>query len=150
MAINRELSGVNTSSPNTHSPFASTNASNFVSTITIPLFSANSVNSLKRFSKLLIISGNISLTFCVFKGISFTPFVVGVNSGVSNLLGNKTLEQVMQNEFDKLGPVIFDESDKVFATQIRSTLTEADILDSFQRIGIEAPLICLYAILLLL
>jgi len=63
-----------------------------------------------------------------------------VYSGVSNLLGNKTLEQLMQSEFDKLGPVIFDESDKVFATQIRSTLTEADILDSFQRIGIEAPL----------
>ena len=63
-----------------------------------------------------------------------------VYSGVSNLLGNKVLEQVMQSEFDKLGPVIFDDSDKLFANKIRSTLTEADIIDSFQRIGIEAPL----------
>ena len=63
-----------------------------------------------------------------------------VYSGVSNLLGNEPLEKVMQNEFDKLGPVIFDQNDKIFANQIRSTLTKDDILDSFQRIGIKAPL----------
>ena len=61
-------------------------------------------------------------------------------SGVSNLLGNETLEQIMQNEFEKLGPVKFDKNDKNFANKIRSTLTESDILDSFQRIGIKAPL----------
>ena len=32
-----------------------------------------------------------------------------VYSGVSNLLGNRALEEIMQKEFDKIGPVIFDE-----------------------------------------
>ena len=63
-----------------------------------------------------------------------------VYSGVSNLLGNEPLEQIMQNEFEKLGPVKFDKNDEDFANKIRSTLTESDILDSFQRIGIKAPL----------
>ena len=63
-----------------------------------------------------------------------------VYSGVSNLLGNEPLEEIMQNEFEKIGPVIFDKKDKEFANKIRSTLTESDILDSFQRIGIKAPL----------
>ena len=63
-----------------------------------------------------------------------------VYSGVSNLLGNEPLEKIMQNEFEKLGPVEFDEKDKDFANKIRSTLTETDILDSFQRIGIKAPI----------
>ncbi|MDA0763273.1 MAG: M20 family metallopeptidase [Proteobacteria bacterium] len=63
-----------------------------------------------------------------------------VYSGVSNLLGNKPLEEIMQNEFDKLGPVLFDANDRVFANKIRLTLTQADILDSFQRIGLKTPL----------
>ncbi len=63
-----------------------------------------------------------------------------VYSGVSNLLGNEPLEKIMQNEFEKIGPVEFDKKDKDFANCIRSTLTESDILDSFQRIGIKAPL----------
>ena len=63
-----------------------------------------------------------------------------VYSGVSNLLGNETLEKMMQNEWDKLGPVKFDKRDINFANKIRSTFTETEILDSFQRIGIKAPL----------
>ena len=63
-----------------------------------------------------------------------------VFSGVSNLLGNEPLEKIMQNEFEKIGPVKFDKKDKDFANSIRSTLTESDILDSFKRIGIKAPL----------
>ena len=63
-----------------------------------------------------------------------------VYSGVSNLLGNEPLEDLMQDEFEKLGPVIFDKDDKDFANKIRSTLNESDILDSFQRIGMKAPL----------
>ena len=63
-----------------------------------------------------------------------------VFSGVSNLLGNETLENIMQNEWDKLGPVKFDKNDLDFANTIRSTFTETEILDSFQRIGIKAPL----------
>ena len=63
-----------------------------------------------------------------------------VYSGVSNLLANEPLEDLMQDEFEKLGPVIFDKDDKDFANKIRSTLNESDILDSFQRIGMKAPL----------
>ena len=63
-----------------------------------------------------------------------------VYSGVSNLLGNRVLEEIMQKEFDKIGPVIFDDTDIIFANQIRTTLIQADILDSFQRIGINTPL----------
>ncbi len=63
-----------------------------------------------------------------------------IYSGVSNLLGNKPLEKIMQTEWDKLGPVKFDKNDIQFANKIRSTFTETEILDSFQRIGIKAPL----------
>ncbi len=63
-----------------------------------------------------------------------------VYSGVSNLLGNKSLEKIMQTEWDKLGPVKFDKKDIEFANRIRSTFTETEILDSFQRIGVKAPL----------
>ncbi len=62
-----------------------------------------------------------------------------VYSGVSNLVGNPPLEKIMQKEFDKLGPVQFDQHDTVFANQIRQTLTKDDIAASFQRIGIETP-----------
>ena len=40
-------------------------------------------------------------------------------SGVSNLLGNRVLEKVMQEQFEKLGPVIFDMEDHSFAKKIR-------------------------------
>ena len=63
-----------------------------------------------------------------------------VFSGVSNLLGNEVLEEVMQYEFEKLGPVIFDKKDIEFADKIRTTFTKDDIKSSFQRIGIDTPL----------
>ena len=62
-----------------------------------------------------------------------------VYSGVSNLVGNRPLEEVMQREFDKLGAPLFDAADAEFATQIRQTLTADDIAASFQRIGCETP-----------
>ena len=55
------------------------------------------------------------------------------------MLGNKVLEEIMQLEFEKLGPVIFDKKDFKFANDIRSTFTKDDIKSSFQRIGIETP-----------
>jgi len=58
-----------------------------------------------------------------------------VFSGVSNLLGNRPLEEAMQAELEKLGPVQFDEEDRAFARDIQQTLTEADIAASFRRIG---------------
>ncbi len=62
-----------------------------------------------------------------------------VYSGVSNLVGNRPLEEVMQREFDKLGPVPFEADDAIFANEIRKTLTKDDIAASFQRAGIDTP-----------
>lgn len=59
-----------------------------------------------------------------------------VFSGVSNLLGNEPLEEVMQAELERLGPVVFDEDDRAFAREIRQTLTEGDIRKTFQRAGV--------------
>ena len=101
------------------------------------------IRHLIRASNLKELRGLVDRVYKIADGAALmteTKVEKNVYSGVSNLLGNKTLEEVMQSEFDKLGPVIFDENDKVFANEIRSTLTEADILDSFQRIGIDAPL----------
>lgn len=58
-----------------------------------------------------------------------------VFSGVSNLLGNRPLEEAMQAELDRLGPVPFDEADREFAREIQKTLTDADIAATFRRIG---------------
>lgn len=58
-----------------------------------------------------------------------------VFSGVSNLLGNRPLEETMQCELEKLGPVAFDEADESFARDIQTTLTAADIDTTFKRIG---------------
>ncbi|MEL6424678.1 MAG: amidohydrolase [Pseudomonadota bacterium] len=58
-----------------------------------------------------------------------------VFSGVSNLLGNRTLEEAMHSELEKLGPVQFDDADDAFARQIQASLTAADIEITFKRIG---------------
>ncbi|WP_298843629.1 amidohydrolase [uncultured Roseobacter sp.] len=58
-----------------------------------------------------------------------------VFSGVSNLLGNRPLEEAMQHELEKLGPVAFDDADRAFARDIQATLTAADIDTTFKRIG---------------
>ena len=43
------------------------------------------MKSLNNFSRLVTISGNLILTFSLFKGSSLIPLVVGVKIGVSNL-----------------------------------------------------------------
>ncbi|WP_223423830.1 amidohydrolase [Tateyamaria pelophila] len=58
-----------------------------------------------------------------------------VFSGVSNLLGNRPLEETMQSELEKLGPVPFDAADRDFAIEIQKSLTPADIAATFKRIG---------------
>ncbi|MEM9999248.1 MAG: amidohydrolase [Pseudomonadota bacterium] len=62
-----------------------------------------------------------------------------VFSGVSNLLGNRPLEEAMQAELERLGPVEFDEQDRDFARQMQTTLTDDDIAASFRRCGMPAP-----------
>jgi aminobenzoyl-glutamate utilization protein B len=58
-----------------------------------------------------------------------------VFTAVSNLLGNRPLEEAMQAELERLGPVPFDDADKAFAKQIQGALTDEDIAVSFRRCG---------------
>jgi aminobenzoyl-glutamate utilization protein B len=62
-----------------------------------------------------------------------------VFTGVSNLIGNRPLEEAMQAEMERLGPVPFDEDDRVFAREIQKTLTSEDIAASFRRCGMPPP-----------
>ena len=59
-----------------------------------------------------------------------------VFTAVSNLLGNRPLEEAMQAELERLGPVQFDDADKAFAKQIQGALTDEDIAVSFRRCGV--------------
>ena len=101
------------------------------------------VRHLIRASNLMELRSLVNRVYKIADGAALmteTTVEKKVYSGVSNLLGNKSLEKIMQNEWDKLGPVRFDDNDLVFANKIRLTFTETDISDSFQRIGIKAPL----------
>ncbi|WP_299819743.1 amidohydrolase [uncultured Jannaschia sp.] len=60
-----------------------------------------------------------------------------VFSAVSNLIGNRPLEEAMQEAFDALGPVEFDEADRAYAREIRATLTREDIADTFARLNMK-------------
>jgi aminobenzoyl-glutamate utilization protein B len=61
-----------------------------------------------------------------------------VVSAVSNLLGNTPLEQAMQRQFDRLGPVQFDAADRKYAAEIQHTLSPEDIASAYQRAGVSA------------
>jgi aminobenzoyl-glutamate utilization protein B len=60
-----------------------------------------------------------------------------VFSGVSNLLGNRPLEEAMQAVIERLGPVPFDAADQAFAREIRRSFTPEDIAATFSGIGME-------------
>ncbi|WP_422039493.1 M20 family metallopeptidase [Roseibium sp.] len=60
-----------------------------------------------------------------------------VVSGVSNLIGNRPLEETMQRNMERLGPPDFDDHDREFAEKIRATLSKDNITVSFRRIGAE-------------
>ena len=64
-----------------------------------------------------------------------TRVEANVFTGVANLMGNRPLEEVMQAEMERLGPVPFDAADEAFARDIQKTLTEEDIAATFRRIG---------------
>ena len=66
-----------------------------------------------------------------------TQVATQVFSGVSNLLGNRPLEEAMQRALDVLGPVACDAADESFARAIRATLSDDDIAATFRRIGME-------------
>ncbi|MCI0754304.1 M20 family metallopeptidase [Teichococcus vastitatis] len=64
-----------------------------------------------------------------------TTVAVKILSATANLLGNAPLEQVMQDNFMRLGPVPFDEADRDFARQIQATLSPQDIASNYNRSG---------------
>jgi aminobenzoyl-glutamate utilization protein B len=55
---------------------------------------------------------------------------------VSNLLGNTPMEEAMQAQMDRLGPVPFDDADREFAGKIQATLSEEDIRNDYLRVGL--------------
>ena len=66
-----------------------------------------------------------------------------VVSGMSNLLGNRPLEQAMFDNLQRLGPPPFDAADRAVAEAFRTTVGPADIAGAFDRVGMpitEAPL----------
>ena len=56
-------------------------------------------------------------------------------SGVSNMLGNPPLEELMERELQRLGPVPFDDEDLEFAKEIRKTLTQDEIEATFHQVS---------------
>ena len=76
--------------------------------------------------------------------MSETLVDVKVVSAVSNLLGNRPLEQAMQRQMEHLGPPPFDAADRKYAAEIQATLTPEDIASAFARAGVpvrkDAPL----------
>ena len=61
-----------------------------------------------------------------------------VISAVSNLLGNAPLERAMQDNFERLGPVGFDDADRALARQFQETCTDDDVRAAYRRHG-ETP-----------
>jgi aminobenzoyl-glutamate utilization protein B len=59
-----------------------------------------------------------------------------VISAVSNLLGNGPLERAMQDNFERLGPVPFDEADRALAKSFQDTCTEEDVRAAYRRHGL--------------
>ncbi|GBQ91624.1 aminobenzoyl-glutamate utilization protein [Acetobacter nitrogenifigens DSM 23921 = NBRC 105050] len=59
-----------------------------------------------------------------------------VVSAVSNLMGNTPLEQAMHRNFERLGAPQFDDVDRAVASEFVATLTKADRLAAYNRMGI--------------
>ncbi len=65
-----------------------------------------------------------------------TAVTTQVVSAVSNLMGNDPLEKLMDDNFQRLGPPEFDDTDREYADKIRATLTDGDIAAAFDRAGL--------------
>jgi aminobenzoyl-glutamate utilization protein B len=66
-----------------------------------------------------------------------TTVNIEILAAVSNLMGNRPLEEAMQGEFDRLGTPDWDDADRAFAREIQATLQPGDIANSFKRTGIK-------------
>lgn len=60
-----------------------------------------------------------------------------VLSATSNMLANPSLQALMYRNYQRLGPVPFDDEDRSFAARIQQTLTENDIRLEFDRVGMR-------------
>jgi aminobenzoyl-glutamate utilization protein B len=60
-----------------------------------------------------------------------------VAGACSNLLGNTPLEQLMHDNFMRLGPPEFDTDDKALAAKFQATLTKEDIAAAHTRHGLK-------------
>ena len=69
-----------------------------------------------------------------------TQVATQVVSAVSNLMGNDPLEKLMDDNFQRLGPPVFDDADRAYAEEIRATLSPAEIASSFDRFGVPPRL----------
>ena len=66
-----------------------------------------------------------------------TKVEISIMSAVSNLLGNRPLEEAMQRNLEALGPVPFDDADHAFAADIQATLTPEEIDNCYRKTGIK-------------
>ncbi|MGO4735561.1 M20 family metallopeptidase [Bosea sp. 2KB_26] len=72
-----------------------------------------------------------------------TKMEMRIISAVSNVVGNTPLETAMHGILEELGAPHFDETDRAFARDIRSTLSPQEIASSWRSIGLpetDAPL----------
>jgi len=60
-----------------------------------------------------------------------------VISGCSNLLSNEPLQKAMARHYQCLGPVPFDDADRVFAAEMQRTLDPKDIWTDYARVGMK-------------
>ncbi|MXN17956.1 amidohydrolase [Pseudooceanicola sp. GBMRC 2024] len=60
-----------------------------------------------------------------------------VRSGVSNMLENPTMTDVMAAVMDRLGPVPYDAADYDYARRLQATMTDEDIEATYLRAGIK-------------
>jgi aminobenzoyl-glutamate utilization protein B len=66
-----------------------------------------------------------------------------VISAVSNLVGNRPLEQAMQSALDRLGPPPFDAADEAEAARFQATLSEEDVAAAFRKVGLPRQAVAL-------
>ena len=66
-----------------------------------------------------------------------TKVEMKIISAVSNILPNTPLEAALHGIMEELGPPHFDDTDKNFAQQIQSTLTDKDIETVYYSIGMD-------------
>ena len=69
--------------------------------------------------------------------MSETTMEMRIVSAVSNLVGNAPLEAALHAVMEELGPPHFDEEDRAFAREIRSTFSEGDIEAVYRAIGMK-------------